>query len=106
MVSPLVSDLTRLFCPKIKHTELTVLRTPEGASLEPHLDNIRAMKGQALYMIQPAELGGILHCHIDSDILAFPTLAGECVYFDPNRIVHSVSRVEKGERFVLSVALF
>ena len=85
-----------------KGPRTTLLHMPTGAQLTEHTDGVPG-RAQALYMIQPATAGGVLHLRLDGVLTPLPTQAGECVVFNANRIRHSVSEVTAGDRHVLSL---
>lgn len=77
-----------------------VLHMPEGSSLGEHGDDHPRGEMQVLVMLQPAESGGILILRGHG---AQPTEVGEAIVFNANAIKHEVTKVEKGDRFVLSM---
>jgi len=89
--------------PENARLQLDFLCIQPRGGLRPHRDNMVGGILQYLIMLQPATAGGILTFHFGKTTTAVPTQAGECVSFDANTIEHSVSKVEEGERHVLSI---
>jgi hypothetical protein len=103
-LAPFIEHLEAVLGVPASRLQLDFLCTPVGGELLPHLDDMHMYEKQYLIMLQQAEVGGILHLHpVNSGPIPVPTSAGQCISFDANSVVHSVSKVEKGERYVLSV---
>ena len=74
-----------------------------GGVIRPHVDDFKQADFQYLLMLQPAVSGGVLTLHFEGEDRPSPTKAGQCIGFDANTIRHSVTKVEEGSRYVLSV---
>jgi len=75
-----------------------ILKFPEGAEIAPHVDTVKQGAHYRLnIVIKRAGSGGEFVC-------ANPIYASERIkYFRPDVSEHSVTRVDKGSRYVLSI---
>lgn len=78
--------------------DMYLLRFPEGSSVPPHVDPVKRGRHYRLNVIlRPARQGGEFVC-------AAPIHAGRRIkLFRPDRELHSVTRIELGTRWVLSI---
>jgi hypothetical protein len=75
-----------------------LLRFPEGSSIPPHTDPVSNVRHYRLnIVIKQAKIGGDFIC--DTPIFA----TNRIKLFRPDVSIHSVTRVEKGSRYLISI---
>ena len=81
-------------------TDAYLLKFPEGCDVPTHTDPVDDSRHYRLNVVlQHAESGGEFVC--DDPIVDLPRIK----VFRPDKNLHSVRRIEKGTRFVLSLGL-
>lgn len=78
--------------------DLYILRFPQGAEIAPHTDPVSFGRHYRLnIVIKRAKVGGEFHC-------ATPIYENARIkFFRPDACEHSVSKIEEGTRYVLSI---
>ena len=78
--------------------DIYLLKFPEGSRLVPHKDPVDGKRHYRVNVVlRPAEQGGIFLCN--GAWVNFPRFK----FFRPDQLTHGVSKIEKGERLVLSI---
>jgi hypothetical protein len=74
-----------------------LLKYPTGSEIKPHVDEVDGKKHYRLNIVlRKAKVGGVFSC--EKSIINFPRVK----LFRPDLYEHSVSKIEDGERLVLS----
>ncbi len=78
--------------------DMYILRFPEGSEIAPHTDPVSLGRHYRLNIVLiPAKIGGEFFC-------ATPIFENSRIkFFRPDACEHSVSKVEEGTRYVLSI---
>lgn len=75
-----------------------LIKFPEGSEIKPHVDKVESGKHFRLnIVIKKAKIGGIFNC--DKTIINTPRIK----LFRPDKYTHSVSKIEQGNRYILSL---
>lgn len=78
--------------------DVYILKFPEGCEVRPHIDTVSGFRHFRLNLIlKKAKIGGEFFC--ETSYINTPRIK----IFRPDKYVHSVSKVEKGCRYVLSI---
>ena len=75
-----------------------LIKFPEGSEIKPHVDKVESGKHFRLnIVIKKSKIGGIFNC--DETIVNTSRIK----FFRPDKFTHSVSKIEKGNRYILSL---
>lgn len=84
-----------------KHLDMYLVRYPEGHKVGPHVDMVSSGKLYKLNMVLvKPEAGGKFH----SEKSIF-NLLNRIIFFRPDLYQHSVDKIRRGQRLLLSIAL-
>lgn len=85
---------------KVRGFDIHILFYPEGIELPEHVDLIEDMRHVRInFVLKKSKLGGVFK----SDGIIFTSSRLKIFYSD---LPHSVSKIEKGNRWLLSIGLF